>query len=162
MSRRKKGAPVVITRKDKRLNKTGHLAAFVLTGGTSAVYTAAKAATNAGYNARTRKLVAAADEPAEAPPAKAPPGPTLEQRRELKHAMQAQDAQEAEDLRAAYEAAKAVPGGDKAFYKAYKAELKARKEAREAELRAEQAARAAEFRADHVPSSKEYQARHRS
>ena len=45
MSRRKKGAPVVITRKDKRLNKTGHLAAFVLTGGTSAVYTAAKAAT---------------------------------------------------------------------------------------------------------------------
>ena len=56
MSRRKKGAPVVITRKDKRLNKTGHLAAFVLTGGTSAVYTAAKAATTAGYNARTRKL----------------------------------------------------------------------------------------------------------
>lgn len=58
---RKKNAPVVITRKDKKLNKTGHLLAFMVTGGTSSVYTAAKAATNAGYNARTRKLQAAAD-----------------------------------------------------------------------------------------------------
>lgn len=47
---------VVITRKDKRLNKTAHLAAFVLTGGASGIVTAAKAATNAGYNARTRQL----------------------------------------------------------------------------------------------------------
>lgn len=58
---RKKGAPVVITRKDKRLNKTGHLLAFMLTGGASSVYTATKAATNAGYNARTRKLVEQAE-----------------------------------------------------------------------------------------------------
>jgi hypothetical protein len=58
MGRKKKGAPVVITRKDKRLNKTGHGLAFILTGGMSSVYTATKAATNAGYNARTRKLVA--------------------------------------------------------------------------------------------------------
>lgn len=59
MSRKNKaGAPVVITRKDKRLFKTGHLLAFMVTGGTSAVYTAAKAATNAGYNARTRELQA--------------------------------------------------------------------------------------------------------
>jgi hypothetical protein len=61
--RKKKGAPVVIVRKDKRLNKTGHLIAFALTGGTSAAYTAAKAATNAGYNARTRKLQVQAEEP---------------------------------------------------------------------------------------------------
>jgi hypothetical protein len=58
MGRKKKGAPVVITRKDKKLNKTGHGLAFILTGGMSSVYTATKAATNAGYNARTRKLVA--------------------------------------------------------------------------------------------------------
>jgi hypothetical protein len=57
MGRKKKGAPVVITRKDKRLNKTGHGLAFLLTGGMSSVYTATKAATNAGYNARTRRLV---------------------------------------------------------------------------------------------------------
>lgn len=56
MSRKKKGAPVVIVRKDKRLSKLGHLTAFALTGGASSVVTAAKAATNAGYNARTRKL----------------------------------------------------------------------------------------------------------
>jgi hypothetical protein len=56
MGRKKKGAPVVIARKDKKLNKTGHLIAFALTGGASSVYTATKAATNAGYNARTRKL----------------------------------------------------------------------------------------------------------
>ena len=49
---------IVITRKDKRLFKTGHTVAFLLTGGTSAAYTAAKAATNAGYNARTRNLEA--------------------------------------------------------------------------------------------------------
>jgi hypothetical protein len=63
---KKKGAPVVIVRKDKKLTKTGHALAFLLTGGTSSVYTAAKAATNAGYNARTRKLMAEA-EAAEAP-----------------------------------------------------------------------------------------------
>jgi hypothetical protein len=59
MSRR--GAPVVITRKDKRLHKAAHLTAFVLTGGASGVVTAAKAGTNAAYNARTRKLAAEAD-----------------------------------------------------------------------------------------------------
>jgi hypothetical protein len=61
MRRKKKGAPVVIVRKDKRLNKLGHLTAFALTGGASGVYSAAKAATNAGYNARTRKLMEAAE-----------------------------------------------------------------------------------------------------
>jgi hypothetical protein len=63
MGRKKRGAPVVITRKDKRLNKTGHTLAFMLTGGLSGAYTAAKAATNAGYNARTRKLVEASEAP---------------------------------------------------------------------------------------------------
>jgi hypothetical protein len=58
MSRKKKNAPVVIVRKDKRLHKGAHLAAFMLTGGVSGVVTAAKAGTNAGYNARTRKLQA--------------------------------------------------------------------------------------------------------
>lgn len=47
---------VVITRKDKSLFKSGHIMAFLATGGFSAIYTAFKAATNAGYNARTRKL----------------------------------------------------------------------------------------------------------
>src|ERR1051326_3103662 len=54
---RKKAAPVVITRKDKRLKKGLPLAAFMLTGGASAPVTATKAATNAAYNARTRRLV---------------------------------------------------------------------------------------------------------
>jgi hypothetical protein len=62
MGRRKKGAPVVITRKDKKLNKTGQGLAFILTGGMSSIYTATKAATNAGYNARTRRLVEAAEQ----------------------------------------------------------------------------------------------------
>jgi hypothetical protein len=53
---RKKNAPVVIVRKDKRLHKGLHLLAFALTGGTSGIVTSAKAGTNAGYNARTRKL----------------------------------------------------------------------------------------------------------
>jgi hypothetical protein len=61
MGKSKRNAPVVIVRKDKRLNKTGHVAAFLLTGGTSSVYTAAKATTNAGYNARTRALQAASE-----------------------------------------------------------------------------------------------------
>jgi hypothetical protein len=47
---------VVITRKDKRLNKFWHTAAFVATGGASAPITAAKAVSNAAYNARTRQL----------------------------------------------------------------------------------------------------------
>jgi hypothetical protein len=64
MGRKKKGAPVVVTRKDKKLNKTGHGLAFILTGGMSSVYTATKAATNAGYNARTRKLAARAEDDA--------------------------------------------------------------------------------------------------
>ncbi len=55
MSRRN-STVVVITRKDKRLFKTGHLLAFLATGGTSVLYTAAKSATNAGYNGRTRRL----------------------------------------------------------------------------------------------------------
>jgi hypothetical protein len=54
---RKKKAPVVIVRKDKRLNKTANLIAFAMTGGASGVYTAGKAASNAAYNARTRKLM---------------------------------------------------------------------------------------------------------
>jgi hypothetical protein len=62
MGRKKKGAPVVITRKDKKLFKTGHLAAFALTGGAAGIYTAGKAATTAGYNARTRKLQAESEE----------------------------------------------------------------------------------------------------
>jgi hypothetical protein len=53
---RKNKTPVVITRKDKRLHKGLHALAFVATGGASSVVTATKAATNAGYNARTRKL----------------------------------------------------------------------------------------------------------
>ncbi len=52
----KRNAQVVITRKDKQLRKGWHLLAFMLTGGASAPISAAKAATNAGYNARTRKL----------------------------------------------------------------------------------------------------------
>lgn len=60
---RRNAAQVVITRKDKRLNKTGHLLAFALTGGTSGIYTATKAATNAGYNARTRELQRQAEGP---------------------------------------------------------------------------------------------------
>jgi hypothetical protein len=61
MARNRRGAPVVITRKDKRLGKGRHLIAFALTGGASGVYTAAKATTNAGYNARTRALQAASE-----------------------------------------------------------------------------------------------------
>jgi hypothetical protein len=57
---------VVITRKDKRLRKGWHLLAFALTGGASAPVTAARAATNAAYNSRTRKLAGpSADEAAE-------------------------------------------------------------------------------------------------
>jgi hypothetical protein len=64
---RKNKTPVVITRKDKKLKKTGHLLAFALTGGASSVYTAGRAAANAGYNARTRQLQSEAAE-AEAEP----------------------------------------------------------------------------------------------
>ena len=52
----KRQAPVVIVRKDKRLHKGVHLAAFLLTGGTSGVVTAARLGTNGAYNARTRRL----------------------------------------------------------------------------------------------------------
>lgn len=65
---RKSKAPVVITRKDKRLHKLAHLIGFAATGGASGIYTAGKAATNASYNARTRKLAAQA-EAADMPPA---------------------------------------------------------------------------------------------
>lgn len=58
----KNKVPVVIQRKDKRLHKGLHLFAFMATGGASGVVTATKAATNAGYNARTRKLAAEAAE----------------------------------------------------------------------------------------------------
>jgi hypothetical protein len=58
---RKKNASVVIVRKDKRLHKGLHLAALALTGGASGIVTAAKAGTNAGYNARTRKLMEQAE-----------------------------------------------------------------------------------------------------
>ena len=54
--RKKKNAPVVIVRKDKRLNRTANLFAFAMTGGASGIYTAGKAASNARYNARTREL----------------------------------------------------------------------------------------------------------
>ena len=47
--------PVVISRKDKKLG-AGHGAALILTGGVSGIYTAGRAAANAGYNARTREL----------------------------------------------------------------------------------------------------------
>jgi hypothetical protein len=60
----KKNAPVVIVRKDKKLHKGLHLFAFLATGGMSAPVSAAKGATNAGYNARTRKLAAQVDAPA--------------------------------------------------------------------------------------------------
>jgi hypothetical protein len=59
---RKKNAPVVIIRKDKKLHKGAHLAAFLLTGGLSAPISAAKGATNVSYNARTRKLQKLAEE----------------------------------------------------------------------------------------------------
>lgn len=75
---RKRGAPVVITRKDKRINKTGHLIAFGLTGGLSGAYTATKAATNAGYNARTRKLIAESEATQEPPSAQTQPSVTPE------------------------------------------------------------------------------------
>jgi hypothetical protein len=68
MSRKAKGTPVVITRKDKRLHKGAHLTAFVLTGGASGIVTAAKAGTNASYNARTRKLQGQAEESEAAQP----------------------------------------------------------------------------------------------
>jgi hypothetical protein len=53
---------VVITRKDKRLRKGWHLLAFMPTGGASAPVTAAKAGTNASYNARTRELQAQSED----------------------------------------------------------------------------------------------------
>jgi hypothetical protein len=53
--------PVVIIRKDKKLKYGLHLLAFALTGGASAPISAVKAASNAGYNARTRELAAQAD-----------------------------------------------------------------------------------------------------
>jgi hypothetical protein len=59
----KRGAQVVITRKDKRLHKGAHLLAFALTGGISGIVTAGKAATNVGYNARTAQLVAQSQQP---------------------------------------------------------------------------------------------------
>jgi hypothetical protein len=59
---RKNTTPVVIVRKDKRLHGGAHLAAFALTGGASGIVTAAKAGTNASYNARTQRLAAQAGE----------------------------------------------------------------------------------------------------
>lgn len=47
---------ITISRKSKRLNRPLHLLAFMLTGGASAPVSAAKAASNAAYNARTREL----------------------------------------------------------------------------------------------------------
>jgi hypothetical protein len=62
----KRGAPVVIMRKDKRIrHKLLHAAAFAATGGASGIVTAAEAANHAGYNARTRKLQAEAGDPDE-------------------------------------------------------------------------------------------------
>jgi len=63
-------APVVITRKDKRIrHKLTHLFAFALTGGASGLITAAEAANHASYNARTRKLQAEAERAGLATPA---------------------------------------------------------------------------------------------
>jgi hypothetical protein len=60
---KKNRTPVVITRKDKRQNKLVQLLAFTATGGASAVlYTGPKALSNAGYNARTRRLQAQAEQ----------------------------------------------------------------------------------------------------
>jgi NhaP-type Na+/H+ or K+/H+ antiporter len=54
---RRRGAPVVIIRKDKRIkHKFLHTALFAATGGMSGIVTAAAVTSNAGYNARTRKL----------------------------------------------------------------------------------------------------------
>lgn len=48
---------VVIVRKDKRVrHKLLHAAAFAATGGASGILTAAKVASDASYNARTRQL----------------------------------------------------------------------------------------------------------
>ncbi len=55
MSKKQRGAPVVIVHKDTRLCKGLHQAAFLLTGRTSGVVTAAKAGANAAHNARTRQ-----------------------------------------------------------------------------------------------------------
>jgi hypothetical protein len=55
-NRSTRSTQVVIVRKDKRLNRPFHLLAFMLTGGMSAPLSATRAATNAGYNARTRHL----------------------------------------------------------------------------------------------------------
>jgi hypothetical protein len=58
---------VIIIRKDKRVkHKFLHLLAFGLTGGTSGIVTAAKVASDASYNARTRKLQAQSEEEAPA------------------------------------------------------------------------------------------------
>lgn len=74
----KNTAPVVITRKDKRIrHKLTHLLAFGLTGGASGIVTAAEAANHASYNARTRKLQAEADS-ASQPPAPRRRGPKPE------------------------------------------------------------------------------------
>ncbi len=59
---RKNKTPVVITRRDKKMNKGIHLAAFVATGGMSAPVSAARGALNVRYNARTRRLAAEAAE----------------------------------------------------------------------------------------------------
>lgn len=61
MRKSRRGAPVVIVRKDKRLHKGAHLVAFALTGGASGIVTAAKSGTNAAYNTRTRRLAEQAE-----------------------------------------------------------------------------------------------------
>jgi hypothetical protein len=59
--RKKNRTPVVITRKDKRHHKLGHLFLFAATGGMSAPLQVAQAARTASYNARTRQLQRDAD-----------------------------------------------------------------------------------------------------
>lgn len=58
----KNKVPVVIQRKDKRLKKGLHLAAFMITGGASAPVSVLKGMTNASYNGRTRRLAEEAAE----------------------------------------------------------------------------------------------------
>lgn len=54
---------VVVARKRKRLHRGVHLAALLVTGGMSAPVTAARAATNAAYNAETARLAAGPSRP---------------------------------------------------------------------------------------------------
>jgi hypothetical protein len=74
--------PVVIVRKDKKQHRILQAIGFAATGGASSVYTAPKAASNAAYNARTRKMQNEAN--AERPRSSDPLGNWLARRRETR------------------------------------------------------------------------------